>query len=100
MTPPNLKKNFSLASLLGLEVVVIPPVAEGELKLDVEYCRYTHSSLSLSFSLSLCVCVCVCVWSAVGNGSVPVGSVVRLVHPIRAPLPPQRAMWRGFGEAR
>ena len=42
----------------------------------------------------------VCVWSAVGNDSVPVGPIVRLVHPIRAPLPPQRAMWRGFGEAR
>ena len=32
--------------------------------------------------------VCVCVWSAVGNDSVPMGPVVRLVHPIRAPLPP------------
>ena len=46
------------------------------------------------------VCVCVCVWFAVGNGSVPVGPAMHLVHPIRAPLPPQRAMWRGFGEAR
>jgi len=35
----------------------------------------------------VCVCVCVCVWSSVGNGSVPVGPVVRLVHPIKAPLP-------------
>ena len=35
----------------------------------------------------VCVCVCVCVWSAVGNGSVPVGPVVRLVHPIRAHCP-------------
>ena len=45
-------------------------------------------------------CVCVRVWSSVGNGGVPVGPAVRLVHPIKAPLPPQRAMWRGFGEAR
>ena len=47
------------------------------------------------------VCVCVYVWYSVGNGIVPVGLVMRLVHPIKAPLPPQRiAMWRGFGEAR
>ena len=44
----------------------------------------------------------VCVWSAVGNGSIPVGPVVRLVHPIRAPLPPQTGLKapRGCGEAR
>ena len=45
-------------------------------------------------------CVCVCVWSSVGNGNVPVGPVVRLAHPIKAPLPPQRTMWRGFDKAR
>ena len=28
----------------------------------------------------------VCVWSAVGNGSVPVGPVMRLVHPITSPF--------------
>ena len=43
--------------------------------------------------------VCVCVWSAVGNGSVPVGPVMRLVHPIRAPFasPTRRVagFWRG-----
>ena len=53
--------------------------------------------VALSFSSP---CVCVCVWSAVGNISVPVGPAVRLVHPIKAPLPPQRATWRGFSKAR
>ena len=59
----------------------------------------THHRFWRMLFKSLCVCVCVCLvcsWQC----SVPVGPVVHLVHPIRAPFPPQRAMWRGFGEAR
>ena len=40
-----------------------------------------------------------CVWSSVGNGSIPVGPFLRLVLPIRAPLPPNPE-GRGCDEAR
>ena len=59
----------------------------------LETCYITTPLLSIDLA-------CVCVWPAVGNGSVPVGPVVRLVYPIRAPLLPQCTMWRSFGEAR
>ena len=41
----------------------------------------TLALMAFAPKVTYCVCVCVCVWSAVGNGSVPVGPVVRLVHP-------------------
>ena len=65
------------------------------------HCPLLHYQLLLIPYFYMIVCILfVCVWSAVGNGSVPVRPVVRLVHSIRAPLPPQHTMWRGFGEAR
>ena len=52
--------------------------------------RQTRDFFGCPIEEALALPVCVCVWYAVGKGSVPVGSVVRLVHPIRAPLPHRR----------
>ena len=55
--------------------------AKVNVRRDLNRCNIVRISLVSNEVKHVCVCVCVCVWSAVGNGSVPVGPVVRLVHP-------------------
>ena len=70
---------YAHSNLIGLHFGV-----RGD-KNSTNICNLSHNQSAKTAAAFL---LCVCVWSSVGNDSVPVRPVMRLVHPIRAPLLP------------